>query len=59
MKKIRKAMWAVTRKGRLVRNSYGLYIMFDKKTDAQNFALPDLGILKVTITIQPTEGLQR
>jgi hypothetical protein len=54
MKKIRKCMWAVTRKGRLVRNSYGLYIMFDKKKDAEDFALPELGILKVTITIQPT-----
>jgi len=54
MRKIRKCMWAVTRKGRLVRNSYGLYIMFDKKKDAEDFALPELGILKVTITIQPT-----
>jgi len=54
MRKIRKAMWAVTHKGRLLRNSYGLYIMFDTKKDAENFAFPVHGVLKVTITIQPT-----
>lgn len=55
MRKIRKCMWAVTRKGRLIKNIYGMYIMFDKKNDAENFAFPDGKAVKITVTIQPEE----
>jgi hypothetical protein len=55
MRKIRKCMYAVTRKGRLLKNSYGLYIMFDTRRDAENFAFPEHGVVKVTVTIQPEE----
>lgn len=55
MRKIRKAMWAVTRKGRLIKNIYGMYIMFDTRRDAENFAHPDGKAVKITVTIQPEE----
>lgn len=55
MRKIRKAMYGVTRKGRLIKNIYGMYIMFDKKNDAENFAYPDGKVVKITVTIQPEE----
>lgn len=55
MRKIRTEMWAVSRKGRLVRNTYGMYIMFDKKIDAANFADPDGKAVKVTLTITPKD----
>jgi hypothetical protein len=48
-------MWAVSRKGRLLRNIYGMYIMFDKKLDAVNFADPDGKAVKVTLTITPKD----
>jgi hypothetical protein len=54
MKKIRKAMYGVTRKGHLIKNIYGMYIMFDRRRDAENFAYPDGEVLKIAITIQPT-----
>jgi len=55
VKNIRTEMWAVSRKGRLIRNIYGMYIMFDKKIDAENFAYPDGKAVKVTVTITPKE----
>ena len=55
MRKIRKSMWAVARKGRLIKNTYGMYIMFDKKVDAEQLAFPEGKAVKITITIQPQE----
>jgi len=54
MRKIRKCMWAVARKGRLLKDIYGAYIMFDKRTDALN-QFPDAKVVKITLTIQPEE----
>lgn len=55
MRKIRKEMWGVTRKGHLIKNTYGMYIMFDKKADAEQLAFPEGKAVKITITIQPKE----
>lgn len=55
MKRIRTEMWAVSRKGRLVKNIYGMYIMFNKKLDASNFAYPDGKPVKITLTITPKD----
>ncbi len=55
MRRIRKDMWAVTCKGRLIKNIYGMYIMFDRRNDAENFAYPDGKAVKVTVTITPKD----
>lgn len=55
MRRIRKDMWAVTRKGHLVKTIYGMYFMFDKRNDAENFAQPDGKAVKVTVTITPKD----
>lgn len=55
MRRIRKDMWAVSRKGRLIKNIVGMYIMFDKKVDAEHLAFPDGKAVKVTVTITPKD----